>query len=218
MNEFDQQQNDGGVTRRTVTKAMAWAVPAIAIAAPVPAFAGASQGTIQLTGENCKLPGASVGSFIDGAVFLMTITNTTAQSSTISITSVVRGAAVQSGAQVNVVKVGPGTQTGCCTLLSTTFTVDANSSATYALITSDWGNSASNDVSVNYTLQVGPNPPNLPVPQPPATGSAGGLPPMGFNNTSCAQNTGACTFSDARQRCILDAFPEFTCTPACTSS
>jgi hypothetical protein len=215
MSEFNEQEKSGGVSRRTVTKAMAWAVPAIAIAAPVPAFAGASQGTIQLTGQNCKLPGNSVGAFSDGAVFLMTITNTTAQPVTISITSVVRGSATQSGAQVNVVKVGPGNQTGCCTLLSTTFTVGANSSGTYALITSDWGNSASNDVSVNYTLQVGANPA---VPQPPATGTAGGLPPMGFNNTSCGQNTGSCTFSEARQRCILDAFPEFTCTPACTNS
>lgn len=48
-----------GVSRRTVTKAMAWAVPAIAIAAPVPAFAASGGPPDVAVGEACKLPGAS---------------------------------------------------------------------------------------------------------------------------------------------------------------
>lgn len=53
------QPEQKGVSRRTVTKAMAWAVPAIAIAAPIPAFA-ASGGPPQVAvGAACKLPGAS---------------------------------------------------------------------------------------------------------------------------------------------------------------
>lgn len=45
-----------GVSRRTVTKAMAWAVPAIALATPVPAFAASGSITINDIGA-CKSPG-----------------------------------------------------------------------------------------------------------------------------------------------------------------
>ncbi|GAA1664240.1 hypothetical protein [Microbacterium lacus] len=56
------QPEQKGVSRRTVTKAMAWAVPAIAIAAPIPAFA-ASGGPPQVAvGKACKLPGNSAQS------------------------------------------------------------------------------------------------------------------------------------------------------------
>ncbi|SFR90978.1 hypothetical protein SAMN04487846_0505 [Microbacterium sp. cf046] len=48
-----------GVSRRTVTKAMAWAVPAIAIAAPVPAFAASGGPPGVAVGQGCKLPGNS---------------------------------------------------------------------------------------------------------------------------------------------------------------
>ena len=74
MSELDQQPA-GGVSRRTVTKAMAWAVPAIAIAAPAPAFA-VSGGVLQLTGTGCKLPGNATATF-KGYAFGLTITNNT---------------------------------------------------------------------------------------------------------------------------------------------
>ena len=48
-----------GISRRTVTKAMAWAVPAIAIAAPVPAFAASGGPPGVAVGQACKLPGNS---------------------------------------------------------------------------------------------------------------------------------------------------------------
>jgi hypothetical protein len=48
-----------GVSRRTVTKAMAWAVPVIAIASPVPAFAASGGPPDVAVGTACKLPGAS---------------------------------------------------------------------------------------------------------------------------------------------------------------
>jgi hypothetical protein len=56
----DQSDSDSanGITRRTVTKAMAWAVPVIAVSASAPAFA-ASQAIFTLDGRGCKLPGAS---------------------------------------------------------------------------------------------------------------------------------------------------------------
>ena len=72
-----ESEKPGGVSRRTVTKAMAWAVPAIAIAAPVPAFAGASQGILRLEGTGCKLPGNS-NDIYKGYAFNLTATNTTA--------------------------------------------------------------------------------------------------------------------------------------------
>ncbi|WCM56071.1 hypothetical protein [Microbacterium sp. EF45047] len=56
MVDIGESQNTG-VTRRTVTKAMAWAVPAIAVAAPVPAYA--SSGTITISNAGaCKSPGS----------------------------------------------------------------------------------------------------------------------------------------------------------------
>jgi len=48
-----------GISRRTVTKAMAWAVPVIAIAAPVPAFAASGGPPNVAVGTACKLPGKS---------------------------------------------------------------------------------------------------------------------------------------------------------------
>lgn len=50
-----------GISRRTVTKAMAWAVPAIAIAAPVPAFAASGDKPEGFFEGACKLPGNSCG-------------------------------------------------------------------------------------------------------------------------------------------------------------
>ncbi|MEV8368935.1 hypothetical protein [Microbacterium sp. NPDC064584] len=40
-----------GLSRRTVTKAAAWAVPAIVFAAPVPAFAASSDVAVSITGS-----------------------------------------------------------------------------------------------------------------------------------------------------------------------
>lgn len=74
----DLEEPKTGVTRRTVAKAMAWSVPAVALAVPAPAYA-ASGGppTIQV-GDACKLPGNSCGNvFVKGYVFEVTITNNT---------------------------------------------------------------------------------------------------------------------------------------------
>src|SRR4051812_36136457 len=73
MSEFEEQSTGGGISRRTVTKAMAWAVPAIAIAAPVPAFA-ASGGILNLTGLGCKLPGNS-NPILKGYAFRLSAVN-----------------------------------------------------------------------------------------------------------------------------------------------
>jgi len=60
MSELD--DNAPGVSRRTVTKAMAWAVPAIALAAPAPASAASPcTPVISFGGTSCKCPGSSTG-------------------------------------------------------------------------------------------------------------------------------------------------------------
>ena len=69
-----ESEKPGGVSRRTVTKGMAWAVPAIAIAAPVPAFAAASEGPLTLEGTGCKLPGNSNATY-KGYAFNLTAQN-----------------------------------------------------------------------------------------------------------------------------------------------
>ncbi|MFC4139884.1 MULTISPECIES: hypothetical protein [unclassified Microbacterium] len=68
-----------GISRRTVTKAMAWAVPAIAVAAPIPAFAASGPKPTLEHGPACKAPGGSVqgceSSFKFGYGVPVTITN-----------------------------------------------------------------------------------------------------------------------------------------------
>jgi len=55
MSENDQT----GISRRTVTKAMAWAVPAVAVASTVPFAAASAIVTVSEAGDACKLPGNS---------------------------------------------------------------------------------------------------------------------------------------------------------------
>lgn len=64
-----------GISRRTVTKAMAWAVPAIAIAAPVPAFAASGETPVIETGAACKAPGNSCNPIVKGYSVPATIYN-----------------------------------------------------------------------------------------------------------------------------------------------
>ena len=58
MSENTKTANDG-ISRRTVTKAMAWSVPAIAVAAPIPAFAASGKKPRIIPGPACKSPGGS---------------------------------------------------------------------------------------------------------------------------------------------------------------
>lgn len=67
-----------GISRRTVTKAMAWAVPVIAIAAPVPAFAASGGPPTGVFQGACKLPGNACGTvFVKGYVLEFILTNST---------------------------------------------------------------------------------------------------------------------------------------------
>lgn len=81
MSDFEPQPT-GGVSRRTVTKAMAWAVPAIAIAAPAPAFAASGPPPQITVLAACKQPGDSCDNkwgFIKGYTFVVKFTNVESQ-------------------------------------------------------------------------------------------------------------------------------------------
>lgn len=56
-----QEPQSNGISRRTVTKSMAWAVPVIALASAVPAFATSPEDVSVAIGPVCKYPGGSVG-------------------------------------------------------------------------------------------------------------------------------------------------------------
>jgi len=59
----DLEEPKSGVSRRTVAKAMAWSVPAVALAVPAPAYAASPcVPTISLGPTSCKCPGQSTGS------------------------------------------------------------------------------------------------------------------------------------------------------------
>ncbi|GAA2858268.1 hypothetical protein [Microbacterium arabinogalactanolyticum] len=74
MSENTKTAGDG-VSRRTVTKAMAWAVPAIAVAAPIPAFAASGTKPTITVGTACKSPGGSCATFKFGYAVPVSIYN-----------------------------------------------------------------------------------------------------------------------------------------------
>ncbi|REJ08025.1 hypothetical protein DY023_01815 [Microbacterium bovistercoris] len=61
----ESNQTDG-ISRRTVTKAMAWAVPAVAVASTIPMAAASEIITVSEAGDACKLPGGSCNNTTPG--------------------------------------------------------------------------------------------------------------------------------------------------------
>ena len=109
MSEFNEpigSEAPNGVSRRTVTKAMAWAVPVIAVSAAVPAYA-ASQINIHLNGAGCKLPGNSNSTY-KGYAFAVAINNASTVPITINITSItLNGVSLGHSALVNLAPPAP---------------------------------------------------------------------------------------------------------------
>lgn len=63
MSEMPELGNsEQGISRRTVTKAMAWAVPVVAVAAAAPTAAASCIPTLTLSPRSCKCPGQSTNS------------------------------------------------------------------------------------------------------------------------------------------------------------
>lgn len=140
-----ESEKPSGVSRRTVTKAMAWAVPAIAIAAPVPAFAGASQGILTLDGTGCKLPGNSNPTY-KGYAFNINVSNTTANIYySIRILSVtLDGSSLGAAAIVNM--------TTCGLLPNPVCIAPGQTLTNLALVTAGAGSSSNGQLIVNYDV------------------------------------------------------------------
>jgi hypothetical protein len=137
-----------GVSRRTVTKAMAWAVPVLAVSAAVPAYA-ASQINFQLNGAGCKLPGNSNGIY-KGYAFALIITNNSTVPITINILDIsLNGTDLGTSALVN--------------LTPTPATIDQNpfqlapgqGIADGALVTENAANSSNGTLLIHYTINNG---------------------------------------------------------------
>jgi hypothetical protein len=143
----DLEEQKPGVSRRTVAKAMAWSVPAVALAVPAPAYA-ASPGIITVSGAGCKLPGNSQDVF-KGYAFRATISNTTNAAITITITDMTLGGSDLGN--VGVIRLSP-----CTDLGTNTFVVAANSTFDVALITQNAANSANGQLIISYTVDGGP--------------------------------------------------------------
>jgi len=137
-----------GVSRRTVTKAMAWAVPVIAVSTAVPAYA-ASQIFFNFSGLGCKLPGNSNNIF-KGYAFAFTITNDSTVPITIRIIDIT----------LNDEDLGA---TGLVDLDATPATFDANPFTldpgedveNAALITQNAANSSNGTLTITYTVNDG---------------------------------------------------------------
>jgi hypothetical protein len=148
FNESDGSEAPSGVSRRTVTKAMAWAVPVIAVSAAVPAYA-ASQINFNLNGLGCKLPGNS-NSIFKGYAFALTIQNSSTVTITVEILSIT----------LNGDDLG---DTGLVDLVATPATFDDNpftlspgeSFPDAALVTENAANSANGTLTITYTINDG---------------------------------------------------------------
>lgn len=167
MTEIEPQQ-PGGVSRRTVTKAMAWAVPVIAVAAPVPAFA-ASQGFVSFTGRACKDPGGGQSKYY---YFQVTITNTTNAAISVTFT----------GVTVNSV---PG---DASTITPGVYEVPARTQCVVTLRFGVFPDSANGNATLSYSVNGSPQAPvssgqinDLP----PLTDSGGGSCPISYPSSVC---------------------------------
>lgn len=66
------------ISRRTIAKGAAWAVPVVPLVVATPAYASSGGGPTVELGDACKLPGNSCGNvFVKGYVFDVSICNTT---------------------------------------------------------------------------------------------------------------------------------------------
>jgi hypothetical protein len=76
-----EQREDRRISRRTIAKGAAWAIPAVPLVVATPAYATSSGGPTGVITNACKQPGESCFKqygFVKGYTFLATITNPTA--------------------------------------------------------------------------------------------------------------------------------------------
>ena len=149
MSEFNEpigSEAPNGVSRRTVTKAMAWAVPVIAVSAAVPAYA-ASRINFDLDGAGCKLPGNSNAIF-KGYAFALSVTNDSTVPIKITITEITLNG--ESLGAVGLVNLDTGTFDPNPFNLGSGQDVE-----NAALITQNAASSSNGTLSITYTINDG---------------------------------------------------------------
>ena len=173
----DLEEPKPGVSRRTVAKAAAWSVPAIALAVSTPAYA-ASPGFITLTGDGCKLPGRATDVF-KGYAFEASLSNTTNANVTIAITDI-----TLKGADLGAVTV---VDLENCVELGDTFVLAAGTTdLRVAILTQGAGNSSNGTLILSYTVNGAADA---------VTAQADAAPPI-VGGGSCT------TFSTAEKLCL----------------
>jgi hypothetical protein len=148
LDDYFEDHGSHGISRRTVAKGMAWAVPVIAVAAAVPAYA-ASQPILQATGEGCKLPGSS-GNLYKGYAIGFTANNPYDVSLMITVDSIILNGTSLGGTQII-------NLSGCTKLGNNTFTIPPNTFySNLVLLTKESGNSQAGTLTATYTITGGP--------------------------------------------------------------
>lgn len=171
-----------GVTRRTVVAGAAWAVPALALAAP--AYAFSTSGPVQATGCAGKLPGGSCvlqGYYKQGYRFYFRLYNPPLKTACIEITSVTVNGTAPDGAGKNYKVQLPSNcaflSPGCCGADPTkSLTVLPNHTVIFAVET-DQASSANGVMRVVYTVRDVKNGCTGPVETFEVTSDVSGLPP-----------------------------------------
>ena len=180
VNENSDNEGPQGVSRRTVAKAMAWAVPVIAVSAAAPAYA-ASQGILQGTGKACKLPGNSQ-SLYKGYALGFSAVNPFTLPIIVTINSItLNGFSLGNLRIINL--------NGCETLGLNIFRVPGNTSyPNLVVLTEGSGNSQAGQLRATYTMSGAFGG------EVTASASVDAVPPL---------QSGSCTdFTDAEKDCV----------------
>lgn len=136
------------VSRRTVTRGIAWTAPVVAVATAAPAFASSELVTVNLDSANaCKFPGQSTA--CEFAYYLpFSITNNSGQTVTVTFTSITETINDKNkGLVIN----GPSS-----------VTLNSGESQTFAIIASGSQNSANVEANLKVCYTLSTDPANAP--------------------------------------------------------
>ncbi|GEM_PF-1671916 len=187
MTEIDKtgSEQPSGISRRTVNQAMAWSVPAVAMAASAPAFA-ASPGIFTLTGAGCKLPGNSQDVF-KGYAFGVVVTNDFNSPLTITVTSLTLNG--EDLGNILFIETAPT----CTTLGENSFVIPANTSYNVVALTQNAASSSNGSLTVMYDYSGADSGSGT------DTQSTDAAPPL---QGSCEDETGTAGFTEAEITCV----------------
>lgn len=146
MSDQEKAGEPTGISRRTVTKAAVWAVPAIAVATAIPIASASQPVTATQTGSGCKTPGNSCKDpYTKGYIATLQICATLPASATQPITFT-----LPSTAQMTVCTQGGGCSTQTVNIAPTTFSITSKGCQT--VYVDFFNNGSSPNYSINGTL------------------------------------------------------------------